>query len=114
MPEAEDRLTDILEVAHRWQLAPNAARARHLVLVLLTFMLRSGLPSVASEEPNPPIPVQFRLEQPGFVTLVIDDGQGKRVRNLISQDHFPAGTHTVWWDGLDDRARPACHSAWSA
>lgn len=48
------------------------------------------------------IPIRFTLSRPGYVTLVIDDHQGKRVRNLISEKFFPAGAHTVWWDGLDE------------
>ncbi len=51
------------------------------------------------------IPIQFKLEQRGYVTLVIEDSDGKRVRNLISHEAFEAGPHTVWWDGLDDLGR---------
>lgn len=51
------------------------------------------------------IPVSFTLEQPGYVTLVIDDESGKRVRNLISETFFPAGQNVVTWDGLDDIGR---------
>jgi hypothetical protein len=51
------------------------------------------------------IPIRFELPSEGEVTLVIDDAQGKRVRNLISQTHFPKGKNTVWWDGTDDRLR---------
>lgn len=51
---------------------------------------------------HPPIPVQFTLKEPGFVTLVIEDAQGNRVRNLISETYCPAGPNTIWWNGLDD------------
>jgi hypothetical protein len=51
---------------------------------------------------HPPIPVQFTLKEPGYVTLVIEDAQGNRVRNLISETYCPAGPNTIWWDGLDD------------
>ena len=51
------------------------------------------------------IPIELKLQQGGQVTLVIEDDEGRRVRNLISQDPMPAGRHTVWWDGLDDRGR---------
>ena len=33
---------------------------------------------------------------------MVDDDQGNRVRNLISETPFPAGKHVVKWDGLDD------------
>ncbi|HEV3027755.1 MAG TPA: hypothetical protein VG457_09295, partial [Planctomycetota bacterium] len=54
---------------------------------------------------HPPIPIRFGLKESGLVTLVIDDEQGKRVRNLIAETPFPAGENTAWWDGLDDLGR---------
>lgn len=51
------------------------------------------------------IPVRFTLPEPGFVTLVIEDGNGTRVRNLVSDTYFPRGTNTVRWDGSDDLGR---------
>jgi hypothetical protein len=60
---------------------------------------------------RPPIAIPFTLDQAGFVTLVIEDAQGKRVRNLVSETPFPAGQNTAYWDGLDDLARdPAAYS----
>jgi hypothetical protein len=56
------------------------------------------------EEP-PPIPVRFRLPEAGLVTLVIEDQQGKRVRNLVRETPFPAGDNVAWWDGSDDLLR---------
>jgi hypothetical protein len=41
------------------------------------------------------------LPEPGCVTLVIDDEQGRRVRNMISETWFSAGENVAWWDGLD-------------
>ena len=57
-----------------------------------------------SEEP-PPIPVKFTLPEAGLVTLVIEDMQNKRVRNLVSETPFPAGENIAWWDGSDDLLR---------
>jgi hypothetical protein len=62
-------------------------------------------PSIAQPEPHPPIPVRFHLDKPGYVTLVIEDGQGRRVRNLVSDTYFAAGDNVAWWDGLDDLER---------
>jgi hypothetical protein len=45
---------------------------------------------VATDLPHPPIAVRFTLARAGFVTLVIEDESGKRVRNLISETPFPA------------------------
>jgi hypothetical protein len=54
---------------------------------------------------KPPIAIPFKLQQAGFVTLVIENADGKRVRNLLSETPFPAGNNTTYWDGLDDLGR---------
>jgi hypothetical protein len=59
----------------------------------------------AQTQPHPPIAVRFHLDQPAFVTLVIEDEHGMRVRNLVSETRFPAGDNVAWWDGLDDLGR---------
>ena len=56
---------------------------------------------------QPPIPIRFTLKSAGFVTLVIEDEAGKRVRNLVSETEFPAGESAAYWDGLDDLGRNA-------
>jgi flagellar hook assembly protein FlgD len=33
------------------------------------------------------------------------DAQGRRVRNLLTGETYPAGRHTVRWDGTDDTGR---------
>jgi hypothetical protein len=58
-----------------------------------------------TEEEPPPIPVKFSLPAPGLVTLVIEDANGQRVRNLVSEMPFRAGENTAWWDGSDDLLR---------
>jgi hypothetical protein len=67
--------------------------------------LQSAFLPPAAEAPKPPIPVHFTLPAPGYVSLVIDDAQGNRVSNLISDTWFSAGPNTVWWDGTDDLGR---------
>lgn len=46
----------------------------------------------------------FIFQQPmeGKATLVIDDAQGRRVRNLISAKPLPSGPHRMVWDVCDD------------
>ncbi|PTY00978.1 hypothetical protein DB346_15345 [Verrucomicrobia bacterium LW23] len=56
------------------------------------------------------IPVRFTLDKPGNVTLVINDGNDVRVRNLIQDTPFAAGEHTVYWDGLDDNPGKGAHA----
>ncbi len=51
------------------------------------------------------IPVSFELERPGYVTLVIENEEGKRIRNLIQDTWFEAGLHTIYWDGYNQGER---------
>jgi subtilisin family serine protease len=57
--------------------------------------------------PNPvhgPTTVRFQLRVAAPVQLTVFDVLGRRVRLIIEAD-FPAGTHTLPWDGRDDRGR---------
>ncbi len=67
--------------------------------------LKTAILPAIKDESHPPIPVRFTLAQPSYVTLVIEDAEGKRVRNLVSETRFPAGENVAWWDGTDDIGR---------
>lgn len=75
-----------------------------IVSCLVTCTL---LAAPATQEVHPPIPIRFTLKEPGFVSLVIEEANGMRVRNLVSEAAFPAGDNIAWWDGLDDLGRDA-------
>ena len=66
---------------------------------------RPAAPSTLVKGDQPPIPVEFTLTEAAYVTLVIEDASGQRVRNLVSETPFPAGKNVVYWDGLDDLGR---------
>ena len=59
----------------------------------------------APQAAQPPIPIRFSVPEDGLVTLVIEDAQGRRVRNLISETPFKKGARVVGWDGTDDTER---------
>jgi hypothetical protein len=81
----------------------TSAKALGLIGLLI---IQSFWPWVSvAQELHPPIPVRFHLDKPAFVSLVIEDRQGRRVRNLVSESYFGAGDNVVWWDGLDDLER---------
>lgn len=65
----------------------------------------SDLTAAAAATAHAPIPVPFKIDKPGFVTLVIEDPAGNRIRNLVSETPFPAGDNIAWWDGTDDLGR---------
>ncbi|PTY06818.1 hypothetical protein DB346_00750 [Verrucomicrobia bacterium LW23] len=52
-----------------------------------------------------PIQIRFTLPEAGWVTLVVEDESGRRVRNLIADVYFEKGENTVGWDGSDDLGR---------
>lgn len=72
---------------------------------LLAIGLADQRVSAAETAAHPPIPIRFTLPDDGWVTLVIDDANGKRVRNLVAETRFPKGENVVWWDGTDDLLR---------
>ncbi|MFH1701091.1 MAG: T9SS type A sorting domain-containing protein [Candidatus Zixiibacteriota bacterium] len=53
---------------------------------------------------NPSTTIEFSLPQAGHVQLEIFNLLGQQVR-LLSDSHFPAGTHKIIWDGLTDADR---------
>lgn len=48
------------------------------------------------------VAISVELTKPQYVTVVIEDSAGKRVRNLISETKLPAGKNRILWDGYDD------------
>jgi hypothetical protein len=66
--------------------------------LLLGCLLGGALAAVAA----PGVPIAFTLDAPSTVTLVLEDANGVRVRNLLSATRLPAGKHVVQWDGYDE------------
>jgi hypothetical protein len=64
-----------------------------------------GLELVYPNPFNPSTTVRFTLRRTGPVQLSVLDLRGHVVRHLV-QGAFPAGTHEIKWDGLDDRSQP--------
>ena len=105
------RMTEVAKEAHP-HLKGRTADGKRVWLGELLALYPLGdaklataiLPAI-KDESHPPIPIHFTLAQPSYVTLVIEDAEGKRVRNLVSETRFPAGENTAWWDGTDDTGR---------
>jgi Protein of unknown function (DUF4038)/Putative collagen-binding domain of a collagenase len=51
------------------------------------------------------VPIRIRLERSSFVTAVVEDGEGRRVRNLVGEALLPPGEPVIWWDGYDEGER---------
>ncbi|HEX8834931.1 MAG TPA: hypothetical protein VF719_12055, partial [Abditibacteriaceae bacterium] len=97
---------------------PLAAAAKTATTTKRPLAQPSAMPSVAkSLAPQPKavtmtpasiasgIPIRFPLDKPAYVTLVIEDATGKRVRNLVAETQFPAGDNLITWDGYDEGER---------
>jgi hypothetical protein len=64
-----------------------------VILILLLLSYTAGATG---------LPVTFEMQEPGYVTIVIEDLSGKRVRNLIQDTFFEVGRHSVNWDLFDE------------
>ena len=64
------------------------------------FDLKEHADNVANSKKR--IFVDFNQPLDGKATIVINDAQGHRVRNLMSGQPLTKGPHRIEWDGLDD------------
>ncbi len=51
------------------------------------------------------IVIPFMQPMTGKATVVLEDAQGRRVRNLIAGKPLTAGAHDLAWDGLDEEGQ---------
>jgi flagellar hook assembly protein FlgD len=49
--------------------------------------------------------LSWRLQAPAVVRVDVYDVSGRRIRSL-ARGRFPAGTHTISWDGRGEDGRP--------
>jgi len=52
-----------------------------------------------------PVKLNYTMPFDGFATLVVDDGQGRRVKNVIGMAPRAKGKQTDLWDGTDDQGK---------
>jgi hypothetical protein len=71
--------------------------------LILLFIICSA--AVKAQSSKPPIAIPFNLTEAGYVTLVVENENGQRVRNLVAETWFKAGKNIAYWDGLDDLGR---------
>lgn len=45
------------------------------------------------------VPVHFKSDRPGYVTLVVEDKEGNRVKNVVFDHPVQVGENIVHWDG---------------
>ena len=78
---------------------PTAPRRGLFVLAVLLALCTPAAAAAAD--------VSFTLDKPGRVSLGVFSADGDvQVRTLLMGERFPAGSHSVRWDGLDHDGRP--------
>ncbi len=80
--------------------------------LVVAFLLLMGVRSVDAQVAGS-FPVTFTLEKPAYVTLVIENAEGRRVRHIVAETRFPAGQNRLTWDGYTDsgdRVPPGTYS----
>jgi hypothetical protein len=77
-----------------------------LWILILGLILPNGSPDCAfaangesSAAPQGGMPIHFKAERPGFVTLVIEDKDGNRLQNLVFDHPVEPGDNIIYWDG---------------
>ena len=83
-------------------LCPRLNRAVLPLAVLLGSTVAAAPPATAAG-----LPITFTLPAEKYVTIVVDDLRGNRIRNLVAEVKMAAGKHTIPWDGMDDYGHAA-------
>ncbi|MDQ2731171.1 MAG: hypothetical protein M3Y56_05895, partial [Armatimonadota bacterium] len=74
----------------------------HLHLPTPDYMTKALHPAA---EAQGPIALRYNLPRDGRVSLVIDDANGNRIRNLVPALPRNKGVNVEHWDGLDDAGK---------
>jgi hypothetical protein len=45
------------------------------------------------------MPIHFKAEKPGFITLLVEDKDGNRLKNLVFDHPVKAGDNVIYWNG---------------
>src|SRR5260370_4876290 len=69
--------------------------------ISLPGLLQRGAFGLSNEDTkqHTGMPIHFKAEKPGFVTLVVEDTDGNRLKNLVFDYPVNAGDNLVYWDG---------------
>src|SRR5579859_33895 len=55
--------------------------------------------AILNGQSNAHIPIEIPVDRPGFVTVVVEDKDGNRLKNLAFDHPVVAGTNILSWDG---------------
>lgn len=72
--------------------------------VITALTIAAGFAAVSEAADS--IPIKYKLDKDGRVSLAVYDQQGVMMRTLSSGEPQKAGEHTVLWDGMDTHGKP--------
>lgn len=75
-------------------------------LTAWTELGQAKVPPPPAKESPPPFGISYEMEVDGEVALVIEDVQGRRVRNIVAQVERKAGLNRETWDLKDEDGLP--------
>lgn len=93
-----------------WEVRPIYGKVRcsptgHLQLPQPEFLARTNDHAVRHQRTDGPVPLPYSMPYNGFATLVIEDAQGRRIRNLVGMAPRSRGPQVEHWDGTDERGQ---------
>ena len=71
-------------------------------LLVMRDLTTQPVPAGAFVPPSPPYTIACKMEQDGIFTLVLDQADGSRIRNLVARVERSAGEHKEAWDLKDE------------
>lgn len=89
----------------------NGAYGNYMIRAILEYTSSAGLETLAKSDiavsvsPNPfreRADIRFSLSRPAVVSLSVYDVSGRLVKEIV-RTGYPAGSHTLIWDGSDSR-----------
>jgi hypothetical protein len=82
---------------------PFVSFLQALTVGIFLFQSCLGSAMAADEGAGDPqqsgIPIHFKADRPGFVTLVLEDRDGNRLKNLVFDHPVQVGDNIIYWDG---------------
>jgi hypothetical protein len=98
------RKTRALKLILASSIPVNKEQVRVQELSVLTDLGEADVPEFPVEKPNPaPSGFEYQLEEDSEVAIVLENGDGSRVRNLVAQVSRTAGGNLERWDLKDER-----------
>jgi hypothetical protein len=92
--------TDIFAKIFTWDWNGIINSAENLINIPLTFGLENNFPNPFNSKTT----INFTLQNPSEISIIIYNIQGKKIKSLIS-GNVSAGKHSIFWEGQNDQGQ---------